>query len=100
MIFDLNTMKMPGFRKELKTGAEKAFGEHVQVRIDRLLDAKLPPKLKRSVIMVRLEDATYEEIVTHLKRELELNELVEGDDISVPTISTAAAATRTGNGFL
>ena len=49
--------------------------------IDSLLYAKLPPKLKRSVNMARLENATYEEIVTHLERELELNGLEEGDDI-------------------
>ena len=34
--------------------------------IDSLLYAKLPQKLKRSVNMARLENATYEEIVTHL----------------------------------
>ena len=68
--------------------------------IDSLLYAKLPPKLKRSVNMARLENATYEEIVTHLKRELELNGVEEGDDIHVPTMSTAPTATRPGTGLL
>ena len=39
--------------------------------------------------MARLENATYQQIVTHLERELELNGLEEGDDIPVPTMSTA-----------
>ena len=50
--------------------------------------------------MARLENATYEEIVTHLERELELNGLEEGDDIPVPTMSTAPTATRPGTGLL
>ena len=100
LVLDPNTMKLPDFLEELNQGAEKAFGEHAQAMIDSLLYAKLPPKLKRSVNMARLENATYEEIVTHLERELELNGLEEGDDIHVPTMSTAPTATRPGTGLL
>ena len=88
LVFDPNTMKLPDFLKELNQGAEKAFGENAQAMIDSLLYAKLPPKLKRSVNMARLENSTYEKIA-HLERELELNELEESDDIPVPTMSTA-----------
>ena len=100
LVFDPNTMKLPDFLEELNQGAGKAFGENAQAMIDSLLYAKLPPKLKRSVNMARLENATYEEIVTHLERELELNGLEEGDDIPVPTMSTAPTATRPGTGLL
>ena len=100
LVFDTNTMKLPDFLEELNQGAEKAFGENAQAMIESLLYAKLPPKLKRSVNMARLENATYEEIVTHLERELELNGLEEGDDIPVPTMSTAPTATRPGTGLL
>ena len=100
LVFDPNTRKLPVFLEEFNPGAEKAFGEHAQAMIDSLLYAKLPPKLKRSVNMARLENATYEEIVTHLERELELNGLEEGDDIHVPTMSTAPTATRPGTGLL
>ena len=100
LVFDANTMKLPDFLEELNQGAEKAFGENAQAMIDSLLYAELPPKLKRSVNMARLENATYEEIVTHLERELELNGLEEGDDIPVPTMSTAPTATRPGTGLL
>ena len=100
LVFDPNTMKLPDFLEELNQGAEKALGENAQSMIDSLLYAKLPPKLKRSVNMARLENATYEEIVTPLERELELNGLEEGDDIPVPTMSTAPTATRPGTGLL
>ena len=50
--------------------------------------------------MARLENATYEKIVTHLEGELELNGLEEGDDIPFPTMSTAPTETRPGNGLL
>ena len=75
LIFDPNTMKVPDFLEELNQGAEKAFGENAESMIDSLLYAKLPPKLKRSVNMARLENGTYGEIVPHLERELELNAL-------------------------
>ena len=90
-------MKAPDFLVELNQGAEKAFGENAQAMIDSLLYAKLLPKLKSSVNMARLENATYKELVIHLKRELELNGLEEGDDIPVPTMPTA---TRPGTGLL
>ena len=100
LVFDTNTMKLPDFLEELNQGAEKAFGENAQAMIDSLLYAKLPPKLKRSVNMARLENATYEEIVSHLERELELNGFEDWDDIPVPTMSTAPTATRPGTGLL
>ena len=68
--------------------------------IDSLIYAKLPSKLKRSVNIARLENATYEEIITHLERELELNGIEEGDDIPVPTLSMARTAKRKGTGLL
>ena len=99
-MFDPNTRKLADFLEELNQGAVKTFGENAQAMIESLLNAKLPPKLKRSVKMARLGNATYEEIVTHLERELELNGLEEGDDIPVPTMSTAPTATRPGTGLL
>ena len=100
LVFDPNTMKLPDLLEELKQRAEKAFVENAQAMIDILLFANLPPKLKRSVNMARLENATYEKIVTHLQRELELNGLEEGDKIPVPTMSSAPTATRPGTGLL
>ena len=75
LVFDPNTMKLLDFLEELNQGAEKAFGKNAQTMVNSLLYAKLPPKLKRSVNIARLGNETYEEIVAHLERELELNRL-------------------------
>ena len=92
LTFDPTTMKLPDFLEELNQGAEKAFGENVKSMIDSLLYAKLPPKLKRSVNMARLENGTYEEIVAHLERELELNALEESDDLPIATMASASTS--------
>ena len=92
LTFDPNTMKLPDFLEELNQGAEKAFGENAKNMIDSLLYAKLPPKLKRSVNMARLENGTYEEIVSHLERELELNALEESDDLPIATMTSASTS--------
>ena len=91
------TMKLPYFLEELNQGAEKAFGENSPAMIDSFLCAKMPPEPKRSVNMARLlENATYDEELTHLERGIELNALVEGEVISVQIMSTAP----TRNGLL
>ena len=72
---------MPDFLEELNQGEEKAFEDHAQKMNDSLLYAKLPPKLKRSVNMARFENGSYDEIVAHLERELELNTLEKSDDL-------------------
>ena len=87
LTFDPEKMKLPDFLEELNQGAEKAFGDNAQHMIDSLLYAKLPPKLKRSVNMARLENGTYDEIVTHLERELELNGLEDSDELPITTMS-------------
>ena len=89
LVFDPDTMKLPDFLEELNQGAEKAFGDNAQNMIDSLLYAKLPPKLKRSVNMARLENGSYDEIVAHLERELELNALEDSDDLPMATMKTA-----------
>ena len=88
-------MKLPDFLEELNQGAEKAFGEHAQKMIDSLLDAKLPPKLKRLVNMARLENGSYDEIVALLERELELNALEESDDLPMATMTSSSTKPKT-----
>ena len=95
LIFDPNTMKLPDFLEELNQVAEKAFGDHAQKMIDNLLYAKQPPKLKRSVNIARLENGSYDEIVAHLERELELNALEESDDLPMATMTSSSTKPKT-----
>ena len=87
-------MKVPKFLKELNQGAEKVFGENAKGMIDSLFYAKLPPKLKRSVNMARLENGTYKENVAHLERELEFNALEESDDLPIPSLASLSSNSR------
>ena len=95
LVFDPNTMKLPDFLEEPNQGAEKAFGDNAQKMIDSLLYAKLPLKLKRSVNMARLENGSYDEIVAHLERELELNALEESDDLPMATMTSSTTKPKT-----
>ena len=98
LVFDPKTMKLPDFLEELNLGAEKVIGDHAQKMIDSLLYAKLPPKLKRSVNMARLENGSYDEIDAHLERELELNALEESDDIPMATMTSSTTKPKTSTG--
>ena len=47
----------------------------------------MPPHLKKSINQARLENGTYEQIVTHLERELELNNLEYPDETQMNTVT-------------
>ena len=55
--------------------------------IENLLYAKMPPHLKKSINQAHLENDTYDQIVKHLEKEMELNGL-EADDTLVKTQMT------------
>ena len=55
--------------------------------IENLLYAKMPPHLKKSINQAYLENGTYDQIVKHLEREMELNGL-ESDEALVKTQMT------------
>ena len=88
MVFDPERQKLPDFLEELQESAEKAFSDIAQQMIESLLYAKMPSHLKRSIIQAYLENGTYEQIVRHLEREMELNGL-ESEDTGVKTQMTA-----------
>ena len=47
----------------------------------------MPPHLKKSINQAHLENGTYEQIVTHLERELELNGSEAPDELQINTLS-------------
>ena len=87
LTFDPNTKSHPDFLEELKECAERAFGDNAQHMIDILLYAKLPPHLKRSLNLAYLENGTYDQIIAHLERELELNGLGNDGELTIPTMT-------------
>ena len=84
LVFDPERQKLPDFLEELQESAKKAFGDIASQMIESLLYAKMPPHLKRSINQAYLENGTYEQIVRHLEREMELNGL-ESEDTGVKT---------------
>ena len=87
LTFDPNTKSLSDFLEELNECAERAFGDNAQHMIDSLLYAKLPPHLKRSLNSAYLENGTYDQIVTHLERELELSGLENDGELTIPTMT-------------
>ena len=87
LFFDPENQKLPDFLEELQESAEKAFGDTAHQMIENLLYAKMPPHLKKSINQAYLENGTYDQIVKHLEREMELNGL-EADETSVKTQMT------------
>ena len=86
LTFDPNTKSLPDILAELNECAERAFGENAQHMIDSLLYAKLPPLSKRSLNLAYLENGTYDQIVAHLERELELSGLENDGELTIPTM--------------
>ena len=51
----------------------------------------MPPHLKKSINEAHLENGTYEQIVTHLEKELELNGLEAADELKINIMSRNTA---------
>ena len=87
LVFNPATQKLIDFLDELQKLAKDAIGVAAQAIIDQFIYAKLPPQLKNSINQAHLENGTYEQIVTHLERELELNSLEYPDETQMNTVT-------------
>ena len=67
--------------------AKEAYGEDAQRTIEQSIYAKLPTNLRKTVNQAQLEDGTYEQIVSHIEREIELNGADPGDDLAIVQLS-------------
>ena len=79
--------KLIDYLDELQKLAKDAFGVAAQAIIDQFIYAKMPPHLKKSINQTHLENVTYEQIVTYLERELELNSLEYLDKTQMNTVT-------------
>ena len=85
LVFNPANQKLIDFLDELQKLAKDAFGVAAQAIIEQFIYAKMPPHLKKSINQAHLENGTYEQIVTHLERELELNSLEYPDETQMNT---------------
>ena len=87
LTFDHKTMPLSDFLEEFNEFPERAFGDNTQQMIDSSLYAKLPPPLRRSHKIAYLENGSYDQIVAHLERKLELSGLENDGKMSKPTMT-------------
>ena len=73
IVFNPANQKLIDFLDELQKLAKDAFGVTAQAVIDQFKNAKMPPHLKKSINQAHMENSMYEQTMTHLERELELN---------------------------
>ena len=86
LVFNPANQKLIDFLDELQKLAKDAFAVAAQAIIEQFIYAKMPPHLKKSINQAHLEKGTYEQIVSHLERELELNGLEAPDEMQLNTV--------------
>ena len=72
---------------ELQKLANNAFGAAARAIIDQFISAKMPPHLKKSINQAHLENDTYEQIVTQVEKELQLNSLEYPDETQMNSVT-------------
>ena len=86
--------KLVDFLDELQKLAKDAFGIAAHAIIEQFIYYKMPPHLKKSINQAHLGNGTYEQIVTHLERELKLNGLEAPDELQINTVSQQSTNTN------
>ena len=87
LVFNPANQKLVDFLDELQKLEEDAFGIAAHAIIEQFIYAKMPPHLKKSINQAHLENGMYEQIVTHLERELELNGLEAPDELPINNVN-------------
>ena len=87
LVFNPANQKLVDFLDELQKLAKNAFGIAAHAIIEQFIYANMPPYLKKSINQAHLEKGAYEQIVTHLEKELELNGLEAPDELQINTVS-------------
>ena len=78
--FDPSTQSFQDFLEHYQKLAREAHGDDASKFIQSSFYAKMPPHLKRALNQARLENESYEDMVAHLEREMELNGLASPED--------------------
>ena len=87
LVFKPANQKLVDFLDQLQKLSKDSFGIAAHAIIEHFIYAKMPPHLKKSINQAHLQNGTYEQIVTHLERELELNGLEAPDELPINNVS-------------
>ena len=94
LVFNPANQKLVDFLNELQKLAKNAFGIAAHAIIEQFMYAKMPPHLKQSINQAYSKNGTYEQIVTHLEQELELNNLEAPDELPINNVSQQPTNTK------
>ena len=81
--FNPSHQTFPDFLEQYEKLAQEAYGEDAPRFIETSFYAKMPRHLKKVLIQARLEIESYQTMVQHLEREIELNGLATNDSPSI-----------------
>ena len=87
-MFNPANQKLIDFSDELQQLATHALGVAAQTIIEQFIYAKIPPHLRKSINQAHFENGWFEQIVTHLERELELNNFEDPDETQMKNTVT------------
>ena len=90
LVFNPANQKFIDFLEELQNLAKNAFGVAVHDIIDQFIYAKMPPYLKKPLNQAHLEKGTYKQIVSHLEKERDLNDLEAPNQMQLNTVTQQA----------
>ena len=96
LVFNPANHKLVDFLHELQKLAKEAFKIAAHAIIEQFTYDKMPSQLKKSINQAHLENGTYEHIVTHQERELELKSLEAPDELQIKTVSHNTADAKAG----
>ena len=91
LVFNPENQKLFGFLDELQELAKDASGVAAQEIIEQFIYAKTPPPkipmMKQSINQAHLKNGTYEQILSHLEKELEMKGLEAPDELQINTVN-------------
>ena len=96
LVFNPANQKIVVFVDEIQKQAKDAFVRPAHAMVEQFIYAKLPPHIEKTINQAHLENGTYEQIVTHLEREVEPKDLETADELHMVAVSQYATNTNAG----
>ena len=97
LVFNEANQKLIDFLDELQKLVKHVFGVTAQDKIEQFMYAKMPPHLKKTINQALSEKGTYEQIVSHLERELDLKGLEAPDEMQIITVTQQSSQRNSEN---
>ena len=99
LVFNSANQKLVDFLDDLQKLANDALGIAAHAIIEQFIGARMPPQPEKSINQAHLENGTYKQIVSHLEKQLELNDWEAHDweapdEVHIKTVSHNKANTN------